>query len=138
MPHQTRKPLGQGLKCLADLHEWECKNIPFLQVSSARALYFTMIQRFLFEPPEKALPLKKFQACQTDRVARMRIQEFEKMGLVTVSLSNDDGRTKTLAPTKKFFELIDVHTLQMQAKFSERFHIIKKDDSPKQTYRFKH
>jgi hypothetical protein len=132
MQDQSRKPIGQGLKCLAELYMWECKNLPILHSNSGRALYNSLIQHFLFESIKQDLPLKSFQAFQSDRVMRLRIQEFEKLGLVTVHVSHEDGRSKTLSPTQKFFDIVDRHTLAMRAIFLERFHIIKKDENPSQ------
>ena len=112
---------------MAELHTWEQTNLPFINSSSGRALYFSVIEHFLLEDVVEALPLKSFQAHLSDRATRMRIRDFEQLGLLVVEDSESDHRSKTISPTPKLWDLFNQHNMAMGGVFGKRFNYFGKN-----------
>ena len=98
--------------------------MPFINSTSGRALYFSVVQHFLLEEGDEALPLKSFQAHLSDRATRMRIRDFEQLGLLVVEDSESDHRSKTISPTPKLWDLFNQHNLAMRGFFRKRFNYV--------------
>ena len=120
--------IGRGLRCLAAISEWERKHLPFIKSTSGRDLYFLIVKHFLL--PDKVaplIPLKSFTFDLTDKAMRQRMHEFEKLGLLAIEVSAEDGRSKTIRPTARLHRLFISHTLATRECFSHHFHFVKKD-----------
>lgn len=120
----TPSPFAQtwyGLKCLAEVHEWESQHLPFLRTASGRDLYFQIVDKLLAQEQPDRLQLKAFSLHLTDRIMRTRIQEFVGLGLLTVSADELDQRRKSLTPTPKLMAIFHEHTLQLRQAVLKRF-----------------
>lgn len=129
-PPPNKPKRRHGLLTFAALFEWESRELPCLNTISGRTLYYAVAQRFLCDEGSELryAPLKTLAVCQTDRAMRKRIDDFVEQGLLTVQLQPHDARTRDVVPTAKLVAMFERHSQAMHDHFSQRFHILPKDD----------
>lgn len=122
------KQLQKFALCLADLHEWEMTQLPFLGTLTGRQLYFQMTQRAFLDKALASKPMKAItsDARYTDKALRIRVGELEKEGYVLKIEAARDARTKCLIPTGKLIESMYLHANQAQHIFEKEFLLIQK------------
>lgn len=113
---------------LSELHQWEVNNSPFLKTMTSRHLYFKIAQRAVGERAMLSRSLKDLFSGSdlSEKALRMRVREMEKEGSIQSLCGTDDGRSKYLMPTEKFYEAIYVHAEKTMKIFGKNFHLIKK------------
>ena len=90
------------LQILIDINLWEVHQGRELQTISGRDLYFLIAATLLTDADGKPQSLKLLNGRMTDRATRIRIREFQELGLVDVVDNEDDARTKRVVPTEKY------------------------------------
>ena len=116
-----------GLHSMAEVFDWELKNLPFLKSSSGRSLYYALLMQCCINPVRTKFPFKTLHTYLTDKALRVRIHEFEKLGLLTFDSDIRDGRARTVTPTDKLMALFGLHSAALREKFSQRFLFFPKD-----------
>ena len=118
------------LRVLAEAHEWEIEHHVALQTVLGRALYFGILHAHLNGHRLDHTSLKQLVSpdVASDRGVRLRMREFEKLGLIYIELNAADKRTKRIIPTEKFIEQVNAHASQFMRLFQKRFIIIQKDE----------
>lgn len=119
----------RGLSVLAELHDWEHAHMPFITTATGRALYFSIVREF-FSEPHVAPKIKSFNGWVSDKSLRVRLQEFESLGLVHVQDCEDDKRNRCVVPTPKLIDLFEQHRVAMQAAIKKRFYYVNKEETP--------
>jgi hypothetical protein len=123
--------MNSDLLCvLAEIHEWEIEHHVVFKTVLGRALYFGILHAHLNGHRLDHTSLKQLvnPDVATDRGVRLRMREFEKIGLIYVELNTIDKRTKRIVPTEKLIELMNAHASQFMRLFQKRFIVIKKDE----------
>jgi len=69
---------------LIELNQWEDSQCPELQTVSGRDLYYKVAATTLVDDLDKTQSLTLLSGRVTDRATRIRIKEFQALGLVTV------------------------------------------------------
>ncbi len=113
---------------LADLHEWELDNAPMLNTLTGRHLYFRIAQRAVGERELLSRALKELTGGvgYTEKALRTRIREMQRDGFIESLGGLDDGRSRYLMPTEKFYESIYLHADQVRRILEKRFLLIEK------------
>ncbi len=113
---------------LADLHEWELDNAPMLNTLTGRHLYFRIAQRAVGERELLSRALKELTGGvgYTEKALRTRIREMQRDGFIESLGGLDDGRSRYLMPTEKFYESIYIHADQVRRVLEKRFLLIEK------------
>jgi DNA-binding MarR family transcriptional regulator len=113
---------------LAELHEWELDNAPMLNTLTGRHLYFRIAQRAVGERELLSRALKELTGGvgYTEKALRTRIREMQRDGLIESLGGLDDGRSRYLMPTEKFYESIYIHADQVRRVLEKRFLLIEK------------
>jgi DNA-binding MarR family transcriptional regulator len=113
---------------LAELHEWEIEHAPLLGTLTGRHLYYRIAQRAVGDRALLSRALKDLMggAGYTEKALRTRMREMEKHNLIESVNGEDDGRSKYLMPTEKFYESIYLHADQVRRIFEKNFLLIEK------------
>lgn len=113
---------------LAELHQWELENSPFLGTMTGRHLYFKIAQRSIGERALLSRSLKDLYsgAKLSEKALRTRMRELEKLGVIQSVACQEDGRAKFLMPTEKFYEAIYLHAQEAKRIFQKNFLMIDK------------
>ncbi len=113
---------------LAELHEWELDNAPMLNTLTGRHLYFRIAQRAVGERELLSRALKELTGGvgYTEKALRTRIREMQRDGFIESLGGLDDGRSRYLMPTEKFYESIYIHADQVRRVLEKRFLLIEK------------
>ncbi len=113
---------------LAELHEWELDNAPMLNTLTGRHLYFRIAQRAVGERELLSRALKELTGGvgYTEKALRTRIREMQRDGFIESLGGLDDGRSRYLMPTEKFYESIYLHADQVRRILEKRFLLIEK------------
>ena len=116
------------IKNLAELHQWELDNSPFLNTMSGRHLYFRIAQRAVGERALLSKALKELYCGSnlSEKALRMRMREMEKDGAIQSVHCEGDARAKYLMPTEVFYEAIYLHAQQARRIFGKDFLMIEK------------
>ncbi|WP_310645196.1 hypothetical protein [Limnohabitans sp.] len=114
------------LFALAEIYEWEIQSHVAFQTVTGRALYFGIVRAHLNGHQIDRTSLKQLVGSDiaTERGVRLRMREFEKLGLVFIELNTVDKRTKRVLPTEQFVALMNAHASQAMLIFQRRFFII--------------
>lgn len=112
---------------LAELHEWEL-NHPLLSTLTGRHLYFRIAQRAVGDRSLLSRALKELTGGvgYTEKALRTRIREMERESYIESFNGLDDGRSKCLMPTEKFYESVYQHVDQAKRILAKRFLLIEK------------
>lgn len=113
---------------LAELHEWELEFCPLLETLTGRHLYFRIAQRAVGDRALLSKSLKDLigDSGYTEKGLRNRIIEMEEKGYIVSVVAKDDGRSRCLMPTEKFYEAIYWHAEQVRRLFNKDFLMIEK------------
>jgi DNA-binding MarR family transcriptional regulator len=113
---------------LAELHEWEIDHAPLLNTLTGRHLYFRIAQRAVGDRELLSRALKDLMggAGYTDKALRTRMRDMQEAGFIDAIHAEDDGRSKYLMPTEKFYESIYLHAEQVKRIFDKNFLLIEK------------
>ncbi len=113
---------------LAELHEWELDHAPLLGTLTGRHLYYRIAQRAVGDRALLSRALKDLMGGSgfTEKALRTRMREMEKAHLIESVSGEDDGRSKYLMPTEKFYESIYLHADQVRRIFEKNFLLIEK------------
>lgn len=113
---------------LAELHEWEMNHSPLLHTLTGRHLYYRLAQRAVGDRDLLSRSLKDLMcgAGYTDKALRTRMREMEQTGFIQAVSGKDDGRSKYLMPTERFYESIYSHAEQAKKIFDRKFLWIEK------------
>lgn len=113
---------------LAELHEWELDHAPLLGTLTGRHLYYRIAQRAVGDRALLSRALKDLMGGSgyTEKALRTRMREMEKAHLIESVNGEDDGRSKYLMPTEKFYESIYLHADQVRRIFERNFLLIEK------------
>ena len=113
---------------LAELHEWELDNAPLLSTLTGRHLYFRIAQRAVGDRELLSRALKELTGGvgYTEKALRTRIREMQQDGFIESLNGLDDGRSRYLMPTEKFYESIYLHADQVRRVFEKKFLLIEK------------
>lgn len=114
-------PIQLGLQSLTEINAWECEHMPFMRLSSGRALYFALLEQCFLHPEQISFPLKSLTAHLTDKALRIRLQQFVKLGLVRMEECEHDARVRAVTPTKTLMALFDMHATAVKEIFLKRF-----------------
>jgi hypothetical protein len=109
------------LHVLIELNQWEDSQCPELQTVSGRDLYYKVAASMLVNDSDKTQPLKLLSGRVTDRATRIRIREFQALGLVTVVESENDARTRRVVPTALFASRLNEHVSWFKRLCNQRF-----------------
>jgi DNA-binding MarR family transcriptional regulator len=122
------KQLTSIMTDLAELHQWELDNSPFLGTMTGRHLYFKIAQRSIGERALLSRSLKDLYsgAKLSEKALRTRMRELERNGVIESVACQDDGRAKYLMPTEKFYEAIYLHAQEAKKIFQKNFLMIEK------------
>ena len=115
-PHMWR-----GLVAMSHMNAWEREHLSFIGTPTGRDLYFLLAKRFLFHEETSPMHLKALVVGATDRAMRLRVRQFEQLGLITTTQNKTDARIRNVAPTQKLLDLFDAHTVAMREIFSHHF-----------------
>ena len=120
--------LSALIKCLSALHAWELDNLPPMQTTTGRHLYYMVANRAVAEQGQLDKSLKDLFTSShfTERALRNRMQEMSEQGLFTTYQSSADGRNKHLIPTEQFYEHVFEHAQQIRRLLREAFLMIKR------------
>jgi hypothetical protein len=119
LPHHSE--LRHGLISMARLNEWEREHLPCLKTASGRDLYFALVKRWLLRDEPNDAHMKTLVVRLTGRAMRIRIRNFEDMGLITSTQMVNDARARTLHPTAKMLATFELHSLAMRRIFGEYY-----------------
>ena len=97
------------LQILVEINQWENIHLNEFQTASGRELYFGIAANLLGNSGGKPRPLKFLHSRMTERTARIRIREFERLGLIEVTQSEHSARSKQVIPTAKFLLRLNQH-----------------------------
>ena len=113
---------------LAELHEWELDHAPLLSTLTGRHLYYRIAQRAVGDRALLSRALKDLMGGSgyTEKALRTRMREMERANLIESVNGEDDGRSKYLMPTEKFYESIYLHADQVRRIFERNFLLIEK------------
>ncbi len=113
---------------LAELHEWELDNAPLLSTLTGRHLYFRIAQRAVGDRELLSRALKELTGGvgYTEKALRTRIREMQQDGFIESLNGLDDGRSRYLMPTEKFYESIYLHADQVRRVFEKKSLLIEK------------
>lgn len=113
---------------LAELHEWELDHAPLLSTLTGRHLYYRIAQRAVGDRALLSRALKDLMggAGYTEKALRTRMREMERAHLIESVSGEEDGRSKYLMPTEKFYESIYMHADQVRRIFEKNFLLIEK------------
>lgn len=113
---------------LAELHEWEIEHLPLLATLTGRHLYFRIAQRAVGDRTLLSRSLKHLMVGSgfTEKALRTRMREMEKNGYISAVNGEEDGRSKYLMPTEKFYEALYLHSDQVRQIFNKDFLLIQK------------
>lgn len=113
---------------LAELHEWELDHAPLLSTLTGRHLYYRIAQRAVGDRALLSRALKDLMGGSgyTEKALRTRMREMERANLIESVNGEDDGRSKYLMPTEKFYESIYLHADQVRRIFEKNFLLIEK------------
>ncbi len=113
---------------LAELHEWELDHAPLLGTLTGRHLYYRIAQRAVGDRALLSRALKDLMGGSgyTEKALRTRMREMERAHLIESVSGEDDGRSKYLMPTEKFYESIYLHADQVRRIFEKNFLLIEK------------
>jgi DNA-binding MarR family transcriptional regulator len=113
---------------LAELHQWEIQNAPLLNSLTGRHLYFRIAQRAVGDGELMKRALKDLTGGSgyTEKALRTRMREMEKDALIQSIYGEEDGRSKNLMPTEKFYEGVCLHAEQVQRIFKKNFIFLEK------------
>lgn len=113
---------------LAELHEWELDNAPLLDTLTGRHLYYRIAKRAVGDRALLSKALKDLTGGSgyTEKALRTRMREMEKDGFIASVNGEEDGRSKYLMPTERFYEAIYLHADQMRRIFDKDFLMIEK------------
>lgn len=98
------------LRILIELNDAEDAQRRELQTVSGRDLYFRIAASLLADATCKQQSLKLLSGRMTDRAMRIRIREFEALGLIKLVVNAGDARTKQVVPTEEFIKRLNYHT----------------------------
>ena len=115
-PHMWR-----GLVAMSDMNVWEREHLAFMGTPTGRDLYFLLAKRFLFHEEPSAMHLKTLVVGSTDRAMRLRVRQFEQLGLITITQNKTDARIRNVEPTQKLLDMFDAHTMAMREIFGHHF-----------------
>lgn len=113
---------------LAELHEWELLNSPLLGTLTGRHLYFRMAKRAVGEREHLSRALKDLTggSSYTEKALRTRMREMESDGYIESLSGLEDGRSKYLMPTEKFYEELYLHANQVKRILEKNYLLIEK------------
>jgi DNA-binding MarR family transcriptional regulator len=113
---------------LAELHEWELDHAPLLSTLTGRHLYYRIAQRAVGDRALLSRALKDLMGGSgyTEKALRTRMREMERAHLIESVSGQEDGRSKYLMPTEKFYESIYLHADQVRKIFEKNFLLIEK------------
>lgn len=113
---------------LAELHEWELTNAPLLSTLTGRHLYFRMAQRAVGDREHLSRALKDLTsgAGYTEKALRMRMRDMERDGYTEALNGLEDGRSKYLMPTEKFYQELYSHAAQVKQILRKNYLLIQK------------
>ena len=113
---------------LAELHEWELDHAPLLSTLTGRHLYYRIAQRAVGDRALLSRALKDLMGGSgyTEKALRTRMREMERAHLIESVSGEEDGRSKYLMPTEKFYESIYLHASQVKKTFEKNFFLIER------------
>lgn len=122
------KELALIATCLTKLHEWEMENIPMIYSSTGRLLYFRLAQQLLLNPNQQIKTLKDLygDAQLSEKALRLRLREFEDVGLITTQAGQTDARVRCPEPTEKLQFLMESHMNEAKRLLGDCFFLIHK------------
>jgi hypothetical protein len=127
VPNEFEKSVNEPslLRVIIQMHDWERRQRQELQTVTGRELYFRIAEVCL---NDSYLPqqLKLFHGSSTERAIRLRMREFEKMGLIDVSNNVSDQRTKCVIPTEKFLRQLNQYLDLLKLLCDRRYLMVEK------------
>ena len=122
MPNEFEKSVNEPnlLRVMIQMHDWENRQRQELQTLTGRELYYRIAEVCL---NDSQLPqqIKLFHSGSTERAIRLRMREFEELGLIDVSNNTSDQRTKCVVPTEKFLQHLNQHLDRLRFFCDRRF-----------------
>jgi hypothetical protein len=115
------------VRLLIALNRWENSDQNMLRTASARELFYSIAECLLDEAKTPQYQtLKFFNGRFTDRAMRLRVREFEALGLVTTIPNPADARTKKLIPTREFVSQLNQQVRLQRLVCEPHMHLIDK------------
>ena len=128
MPNEFEKSVNEPnlLRVMIQMHDWENRQRQELQTLTGRELYYRIAEVCL---NDSQLPqqIKLFHSGSTERAIRLRMREFEELGLIDVSNNMSDQRTKCIVPTEKFLQHLNQHLDLLRIFCDRRFLMVEKN-----------
>ena len=117
------------LSSLIELKQWEWKNLPVLRTVVGQHVYFSIATQMLETSNEKGARSLK-QALNhpgyTDRAIRLKLREFERMGLIESVSSDIDKRVRNVIPTPEFEQFVKTHAKAYRSLLEREFLLLEK------------
>jgi hypothetical protein len=113
----------------AEMNQWEWAELPAARGLVGNHVYFSIAKEVIFEGARAGQPLKNvfFHPVFTDRAIRMKLREFERVGLIEMQQSEADKRFRRLVPTQALVDVIDKHARLLRQAIEKTTYCIDKD-----------
>lgn len=115
------------LRVMIKMYRWEQSQRQEFRTLSGRDLYFRIASIYL-DYPELAKNFKQMFDPQTERVARLRMREFEGVGFIETSSNAMDLRAKQVIPTEKFLIYLNEHLKHFKKICNQHYLMIEKNN----------
>ena len=119
-----------ALVSLAKLHLWELSKLPPFDTMSGQFLYFKLVQQTLSgSDVQQSLKDIHFDTQLSERAIRLKVREFEELGLIHSVPNQSDKRARQLIPTDQMLDLIEQHANAFKQVFAEKLLVIEKNNN---------
>ncbi len=119
-----------ALVSLAKLHLWEQSQLRPFETMSGQFLYFKLVQQTLSgTDAQQSLKDIHFDTQLSERAIRLKVREFEEMGLIQSVPNQSDKRARQLIPTSQMLALIEQHANAFEQVFAENLLVIEKNNN---------
>jgi hypothetical protein len=121
---------NQCLTQVLDVYDWELQHLPFVCSVVGRHVYSCIAKNVLSHhgDPHFDSSLKRLFSSNhfTDRAIRLKLRELECQGYISTFSGSLDARARSLMPSKKLLELIDMHSVKTHQVLSRDYYFVRK------------
>jgi hypothetical protein len=111
---------------MIDLFRWELNKLPFLGTLTGRELYYHIVESAIAAESNDELLIKQLTRQFSERALRLRIRDFEQLGLIEMCGCSCDARARKLMPTGKLLSLLSQHHEQLRLLIGRHHYMLNK------------
>lgn len=116
---------------LIEINQWEASSLPLADSVVGRHVYFCIINELLTRDSianDRSLKQVLAHPSFTDRAIRMKLRDMEQQGLLNMSKSESDKRSRFIEPTDELIKIFQNHSEEFSKIIKRNLFILSKNN----------